>query len=119
MRIIALPLTSAVRGQKRARASDTPEPLIYFHFQQPPPSKDRKANLLGRVTGKAAEVWAGFGQAPENTWKVSRHHGHTSLRALARSQHCLFANARVESLEGCVARRASVCAVIKTRLLTT
>lgn len=69
MRIIALPLTSAVRGQKHARASDTPEPLIYFHFQQQPPPKGRKANLLGRVTGKAAEVWAGFGQAPENTWK--------------------------------------------------
>ncbi|THH16858.1 hypothetical protein EW146_g3833 [Bondarzewia mesenterica] len=75
MRIIALPLTSAVRGPYHA-SDDTSDsrPLVYYHFQLPPPPKDRKVGWMGWATGKAAGVWAKFGQAPKKNWKFKIYH---------------------------------------------
>ena len=63
MRIIVLPLTTASR-------SPTHEHLTYYHFVTPP--RDDKGKDWSRWIGvKAAEIWAGFGKAPEGSWKVS------------------------------------------------
>ncbi|KAH8114328.1 mitochondrial K+-H+ exchange-related-domain-containing protein [Phellopilus nigrolimitatus] len=61
MRILALPLT--------AEASTSGQ-HTYYHFQTPAPVETNgKPSLLKKVTGKAAELWAGFGKAPEGSWK--------------------------------------------------
>lgn len=65
MRILALPLTSGSASSGK---------YTYYHFQLPPrdPGKEgARPSLLKRATGKAAELWAGFGKAPEGNWKVS------------------------------------------------
>ncbi|TFY70974.1 hypothetical protein EVG20_g2039 [Dentipellis fragilis] len=67
MRIIALPLTTVVRDPKHQ--SDTPRPLVYYHFQTPPPPADRKVGWVDWATGKATQAWASFGKAPEMNWK--------------------------------------------------
>ncbi|TFY79608.1 hypothetical protein EWM64_g4401 [Hericium alpestre] len=67
MRIIALPLTSAVRNPKHV--SEGPLPLVYYHFQTPPPPPDRKQGWTDWATTKAAQTWADFGKAPETNWK--------------------------------------------------
>lgn len=67
MRIIALPLTSAVRGPGH---TVEPSPLVYYHFQMPPKIENRRGGWVDWVTGKAASVWAQFGKAPEGSWKV-------------------------------------------------
>lgn len=67
MRIIALPLTSAVRGPGH---TVEPSPLVYYHFQMPPKTENRRGGWVDWATGKAASVWAQFGKAPESSWKV-------------------------------------------------
>ena len=65
MRILALPLTSHASSSGRH---------IYYHFQTPPragASTNQKPGLVKMATAKAAEMWAGFGKAPEGSWKVS------------------------------------------------
>jgi hypothetical protein len=69
MRIIALPLTGAVRGP---RHTENPSPLVYYHFQMRPKAEKRRDGWADWATGKAASVWAQFGTAPENSWKVCR-----------------------------------------------
>ena len=70
MRIIALPLTGAVRGP---RHTDNPSPLVYYHFQMRPKEEKRQVGWVDWATSKAASVWAQqFGKAPENSWKVCR-----------------------------------------------
>ncbi|KAH9080564.1 mitochondrial K+-H+ exchange-related-domain-containing protein [Lactarius deliciosus] len=66
MRIIALPLTSSVRGTRHAEG---PSPLVYYHFQMPPKSENVRNGWVDWATGKASGLWAQFGKAPENTWK--------------------------------------------------
>ncbi|KAF8262284.1 mitochondrial K+-H+ exchange-related-domain-containing protein [Lactarius quietus] len=66
MRIIALPLTSSVRGAKHAEG---PSPLVYYHFQMPPKTENMRGGWVDWATGKAASMWAQFGKAPESTWK--------------------------------------------------
>lgn len=64
MRILALPLTSGSASSGK---------YTYYHVQMPPrkPEKEgARPSLLKRATGKAAELWAGFGKAPEGSWKV-------------------------------------------------
>ena len=67
MRIIALPLTSAVRGPGH---TVDPSPLVYYHFQMPPRTDNRRGGWADWATGKATSVWAQFGKAPESSWKV-------------------------------------------------
>ena len=67
MRIIALPLTSAVRGPGH---TVEPSPLVYYHFQMPPKTETRRGGWADWATGKAASIWAQFGKAPESSWKV-------------------------------------------------
>jgi hypothetical protein len=69
MRIIALPLTGAVRGPRHA---GNPSPLVYYHFQMRLKAEKRRAGWVNWATGKASSVWAQFGKAPENSWKVCR-----------------------------------------------
>jgi len=67
MRIIALPLTSPVRGPGHTKK---PSPLVYYHFQMPPKAENKRGGWVDWATGKAASVWAKFGKAPKNSWKV-------------------------------------------------
>jgi hypothetical protein len=67
MRIIALPLTSSLRGPGH---TEKPSPLVYYHFQTPPKAENRRRGLVDWATGKAASIWAQFGKAPEGSWKV-------------------------------------------------
>ena len=67
MRIIALPLTSSVRGVRHAEG---PSPLVYYHFQMPPKTENMRSGWADWATDKAASLWAQFGKAPESTWKV-------------------------------------------------
>jgi hypothetical protein len=69
MRIIALPLTGAVRGPIH---TENASPLVYYHFQMRLKAEKRRPGLVDWATGKAASVWAQFGKAPENSWKVCR-----------------------------------------------
>ena len=69
MRIIALPLTGSVRGP---RHTEEPSPLVYYHFQMRPKAETGRGGWIDWATGKAANVWAQFGKAPENSWKVCR-----------------------------------------------
>jgi len=66
MRIIALPLTSSVRGPGH---TEKPSPLVYYHFQTPPKAESRRRGWVDWATGKAASIWAQFGKAPEASWK--------------------------------------------------
>ncbi|KAH9952299.1 hypothetical protein BGW80DRAFT_1430713 [Lactifluus volemus] len=66
MRIIALPLTSSVRGP---RHTGEPSPLVYYHFQMPPKAENKRTGLIDWATGKATSIWARFGKAPESSWK--------------------------------------------------
>jgi hypothetical protein len=71
MRIIALPLTGAVRGPRHT-VTENPSPLVYYHFQMGLKAEKGRAGWANWATGKAASVWAQFGKAPENSWKVCR-----------------------------------------------
>ncbi|KAI0269811.1 mitochondrial K+-H+ exchange-related-domain-containing protein [Gloeopeniophorella convolvens] len=66
MRIIALPLTSSVRGPIH---TDGPSPLVYYHFQMPPKLADQRTSWVDWATGKASGIWAQFGKSPESSWK--------------------------------------------------
>ncbi|KAI0044417.1 hypothetical protein FA95DRAFT_1562282 [Auriscalpium vulgare] len=67
MRIVALPLTNAVRSARHPH--DIPAPLVYYHFQTPPrPAKSRQG-WVDWATDKAVASWADFGKAPETSWK--------------------------------------------------
>lgn len=82
MRIIALPLTRAAVLSRNHDATNTSgssnPPLTFYHFQlKSPPAageEDRKQSeiksLVQWVSTKAADTWAGFGKAPEGSWKV-------------------------------------------------
>jgi Mitochondrial K+-H+ exchange-related len=70
MRIIALPLTSSVRGPRHTEESS---PLVYYHFQMAPRAENMRRGWLDWATGKAASLWAQFGKAPESSWKVGNH----------------------------------------------
>ncbi|PCH39726.1 hypothetical protein WOLCODRAFT_161833 [Wolfiporia cocos MD-104 SS10] len=65
VRIIALPLATPAPGA----AHTSSEHLTYYHFVTPPPPANRANSLTNRITTKAAELWAGFGNAPEGHWK--------------------------------------------------
>ena len=67
MRIIALPLTSSVRGTKHAEGLS---PLVYYHFQMPPKAENMGSGWVDWASGKASSIWAQFGKSPKNTWKV-------------------------------------------------
>jgi hypothetical protein len=96
MRIIALPLTRPIPRRKasppqsqpvspstvEADSIPSPKALTYYHVQLSP-SPTAKIDLstipsLWQYDGsvvkwmseKAAAVWAGFGKAPEGSWKV-------------------------------------------------
>lgn len=69
MRIIALPLTGAVRGP---RHTESPSPLVYYHFQMRPKGEKGRGGWVDWATAKATSSWAQFGKAPENSWKVCR-----------------------------------------------
>ena len=69
MRIVALPLTGAVRGP---RHTENPSPLVYYHFQMRPKTEKRDVGWVDWATGKATSAWTQFGKAPENSWKVCR-----------------------------------------------
>ncbi|PSR71977.1 hypothetical protein PHLCEN_2v12187 [Hermanssonia centrifuga] len=69
MRIIALPLTTASRTPDSAASGH----LTYVHFVTPPPKEEEGTNWLKWTTGKAADLWAGFGKAEDGTWKVRTH----------------------------------------------
>jgi hypothetical protein len=89
MRIIALPLTRSAILRKNHRPTNTngnakSDPaLTFYHFQlRSPPEVDAKDGAKGKKQGriktlakwastKAADTWAGFGKAPEGSWKVS------------------------------------------------
>ena len=43
--------------------------LTYYHFVTPPREK-KGTDWVSWTTRKAAELWAGFGKAPEGHWKV-------------------------------------------------
>lgn len=73
MRIIALPITAP--AATNASASPVPKHLMYYYFIMPPPSLQHKRNNWSEwVTTKAANMWAGLGKAPEETWKVCLVH---------------------------------------------
>lgn len=69
MRIIALPLTGSVRGPRNTAELS---PLVYYHFQMRPKAEKGRGGWIDWATGKASTVWAEFGKAPENSWKVCR-----------------------------------------------
>lgn len=69
MRIIALPLTNSTSGG--GKISKEILPLTYYHFHTQPPDDNRRPTLFNRVTSKAADAWANFGKAHEQSWKVS------------------------------------------------
>jgi len=68
MRIIALPLTTRAVASSQAM-TNTIFPLTYYHFHTPPRPKAEKKTVFEKVTGKAEDLWAGFGKAPEGNWK--------------------------------------------------
>ena len=68
MRIVALPLTPPCKPTASGRPAT--EHLTYYHFITPPDT--RNANSWSKwVIGKASDLWAGLGKAPEGNWKVS------------------------------------------------
>jgi hypothetical protein len=96
MRIVALPLTRHVGGMKKPYASrdqwdtttttttndgdgdgdgDTPPPLLltHYHFQITSRPLRREGGVVDTLVRKAGDMWAGFGKAPEGTWKVSTY----------------------------------------------
>ncbi|EGN98487.1 hypothetical protein SERLA73DRAFT_183524 [Serpula lacrymans var. lacrymans S7.3] len=85
MRILALPLA---RPKIPPEAVSNPNAiynpnrmLIYYHFHLIPSStsgtqengQSRIKQLMTRASTKAAGVWAGFGKAPEGTWKLKTY----------------------------------------------
>jgi|ERR1700692_4212100 hypothetical protein len=86
MRIIALPLTrSAILSKNHPPTNinaSSDITLTFYHFQlRSPPDvdardegKDKKQSqlktLIKWASTKAADAWAGFGKAPEGSWKV-------------------------------------------------
>jgi hypothetical protein len=66
LRIVALPLVAASRTPESSSSGH----LTYYHFATPPPEQDEKRDLAKWATQRAAELWAGFGKAPEGHWKV-------------------------------------------------
>jgi len=84
MRIVAFPLTRhVVGGMKKPHAlslapTDTSDgggdtPLTYYHFEitSRPPRREGGGGVVNTLMRKAGDIWAGFGKAPEGTWKVS------------------------------------------------
>ncbi|EKM51624.1 uncharacterized protein PHACADRAFT_127350 [Phanerochaete carnosa HHB-10118-sp] len=65
LRIVALPLVTASRTPERSSSGH----LTYYHFATPPPKQNGKRSWVQWATHKAADIWAGFGKAPEGHWK--------------------------------------------------
>ena len=81
MRILALPLVAASKTPETTPSTH----LTYYHFATPPPRVDKGKTWTQWTTDKAAGLWAGFGKAPEGTWKVLPEFIHTdSTRAFLR-----------------------------------
>ena len=81
MRIIALPLTGSVRGPRHTEA------LVYYHFQMRPKAEKGRGGWIDWATGKASSVWAQFGKAPENSWKVCRSFVSSRLSRLGANEY--------------------------------
>ncbi|KDQ62671.1 hypothetical protein JAAARDRAFT_467692 [Jaapia argillacea MUCL 33604] len=63
LRIVALPLTSRPPPKHV-------DPLVYYAFRTPPPPRDdANPGIAKKVTNKVSSLWAGFGKAPEGSWK--------------------------------------------------
>lgn len=81
MRIIALPLARPKippdQGPKLHAVFNPNRMLIYYHFdlsQGDAVNKDDRSAIkrtVKWVSTKAADLWAGFGKAPEGSWKAS------------------------------------------------
>jgi len=82
-RIISLPITRNGRHPTSNPASGNNKILTYYHFQLHLPHRKAKRNEEDGNTSrwnprfwtqwaqtKAADTWAGFGKAPEGSWKV-------------------------------------------------
>lgn len=75
MRIISLPLAK-IRAHPDSESASSPNSLlVYYHFSLTSSNADEKNltwlnKMLHALTTKAAEMWAGFGKAPEGSWKV-------------------------------------------------
>jgi hypothetical protein len=80
MRIIALPLARPKippeQGLKSHAVFNPNRMLIYYHFdlsQGDTANKDNRSAVKRGVkwaSTKAADLWAGFGKAPEGSWKA-------------------------------------------------
>ncbi|KAI0087061.1 mitochondrial K+-H+ exchange-related-domain-containing protein [Irpex rosettiformis] len=64
LRILALPLVSASKTPGTSSGH-----LTYYHFTTPPPHPEKTKTWSHWATTKAADIWAGFGKAPEGGWK--------------------------------------------------
>jgi hypothetical protein len=71
MRIIALPLTR--HPPVHQVQTNTAQPnqrayiVTYYHFQL---TSKPEGGLVNSLTAKVADLWAGFGRAPEGSWNV-------------------------------------------------
>ncbi|KZO93685.1 hypothetical protein CALVIDRAFT_539857 [Calocera viscosa TUFC12733] len=87
MRLLALPLTRRV---------GTLQPLVFYYAQMPSPSSPpphsaeaeaepslalstRARALFRKGLGTATKTWAGFGRAPQKSWKVPLPPPHPSF----------------------------------------
>lgn len=66
LKIVALPLTTTPRTPGASSCGH----LTYYHFFTPPPENENKRGPVKWVTTKTLDLWAGFGTAPEGSWKV-------------------------------------------------
>ncbi|KAH7927756.1 hypothetical protein BV22DRAFT_247735 [Leucogyrophana mollusca] len=107
MRIIALPLTRPqVPPDTRLKPSavfNTNRMLVYYHFNLMSAKGDgnieaeqpRVKQLVKWMSTKAADVWAGFGKAPEGSWKLRTYEYDVAGRAQEKSQESREAHERV------------------------
>ncbi|GJE88527.1 mitochondrial K -H exchange-related-domain-containing protein [Phanerochaete sordida] len=65
LRIVALPLVTASHTPESSSSGH----LTYYHFATRPRKQDGKPGWAEWATHKAADLWAGFGKAPEGHWK--------------------------------------------------
>ena len=75
LRVIALPLT------RPPLPSPSPSPFVFYYVQSPPRPPSNNPNWFTNSTAKAAAMWASWGEAPKDSWKV---------RCVATSNHALI-----------------------------
>jgi hypothetical protein len=103
MRIITLPLSRPKippdRGLKPHAVFNPNRMLIFYHFDlsqgNSVNSQDQSAikRAVKWVSTKAADLWAGFGKAPEGSWKAGRSPLKCCVRAsFSKYLGCLVAN---------------------------